>query len=287
MSTPQILVTNDDGIDSPGIATLAEALDDIGDVVVVAPSTEQSAMGRSLSYGRPAASYTEQTELQYRANENGHSYGIDLVESQMGYALSGSPCDCAIAGINAFGSTPDIVVSGCNDGPNLGESVLTRSGTVGAAIEAAYGGIPAVAVSTDDATDRSDYQAAARFTAQFVERLHENGPGQAAYFNLNVPSGDGSWSNATKTRPCPLYQMTADQSNGRIRVTNPMRKLGSEVVKQTPSDTDRAAFLRRKETSVSALALPGTPIDVEWLTKALSEPPTESQTESKPTTRPD
>src|SRR6056297_4327728 len=119
----EILLTNDDGIDSPGIRALYEALQDVGNVTTVAPATDQSAVGRAMSYE------------------------VEVEEHELGYAVEGTPSDRVVAGLAELGPYPDIVVSGCNEGANIGAYVLGRSGTVSAAVEAAFFGVPAVAAS--------------------------------------------------------------------------------------------------------------------------------------------
>jgi len=121
--SPEILVTNDDGIDAPGIRALAAGLRDVGNVTVVAPADNQSATGRAMSRE------------------------VTVDEHELGYAIGGTPSDCVVAGLEAIGPYPDLVVSGVNEGANLGMYVLGRSGTVSAAVEAAFFGVPAIATS--------------------------------------------------------------------------------------------------------------------------------------------
>jgi 5'/3'-nucleotidase SurE len=123
----RILITNDDGVHSPGIHALAEALRPLGEVVVVAPLTEASAIGHALTLRRP---------LRIEAFDAGR------------YAVDGTPTDCVNIALKILlgGQTPDLVASGINKGYNLGDDV-TYSGTVAGALEAALLGIPAIAVS--------------------------------------------------------------------------------------------------------------------------------------------
>src|SRR5689334_5558475 len=126
---PRILVTNDDGVHSEGIHALADALRRLGDVVVVAPHIEASAIGHALTLRRP---------LRMEQLRDGV------------YEVDGTPTDCVnIAFTKLFaGSRPDLVVSGINKGYNLGDDV-TYSGTVSGALEAALLGVPAIAVSQE------------------------------------------------------------------------------------------------------------------------------------------
>jgi 5'-nucleotidase len=123
---PTILVTNDDGISSPGIKVLAKTLKNVGEVYVVAPETEQSAVAHALTLHRP---------LKFEK------------AGSKTYYINGTPTDCVIAGVNKIlPSRPDIIVSGINNGSNLGDDI-TYSGTVAAAIEGTLLGVPSIAVS--------------------------------------------------------------------------------------------------------------------------------------------
>ena len=130
-----ILLTNDDGIYAPGLAALAREMRKLGEIVVVAPATEQSGVGHSITYLTPLIV----KEVFHRDSSNG--------EQRLGWAVEGSPADCVKIGVHQFcPRQPDLVVSGINSGLNAGINVL-YSGTVAAAIEGAFFGITSVAVS--------------------------------------------------------------------------------------------------------------------------------------------
>ncbi len=169
-----ILVTNDDGIFSPGIKILAKTLKDIGDVYIVAPETEQSAVAHALTLHRPLR--------------------FDKVGSKT-YFLNGTPTDCVIIGVNKLlPRRPDIIVSGINNGANLGDDI-TYSGTVAAAIEGTLLGIPSIAVSLvrgnkDGNSSRmvsSRFQAAANFAKELSVTVLEKGLPKDTLLNINVP----------------------------------------------------------------------------------------------------
>ena len=126
---PRILLTNDDGISSDALWATYQALQCIGDVLVCAPATQQSAVGRSLSIFKPLRVY----EM--------------MMHDVLGYAVEGSPTDSVVIGLFALKWRPDLVVSGTNIGENLSCEAVTTSGTVGAALEAANHGISAIAFS--------------------------------------------------------------------------------------------------------------------------------------------
>ena len=171
---PTILVTNDDGISSPGIKILSKTLKSIGEVYVVAPETEQSAVAHALTLHRPLKS--EKT-------------------GKNTYYINGTPTDCVIIGVNKLlPFKPDIIVSGINNGGNLGDN-LTYSGTVAAAIEGTLLGIPSIAISL--ATEYQNNHGLRKLTAGFnraadcakkiVKKIIETGLPKDTLLNINVP----------------------------------------------------------------------------------------------------
>jgi 5'-nucleotidase len=166
----QILVTNDDGVRSEGIHALAEALKPLGQVIVVAPQTEASAIGHALTLRRPLR--------------------MEMLSDGV-YEVDGTPTDCVNIAISQLykprnGKLPDIVVSGINKGYNLGDDV-TYSGTVAGALEGALLGIPSIAVSMERCADGYDFSAAALAGARAAESVLANGLTQRTFLNINVP----------------------------------------------------------------------------------------------------
>ena len=167
-----IIVTNDDGYDAPGILALAAAMRSLGQVQVCAPATNQSASGHKI---------TLHQDIAYTRCAIGA--GIPAI------AVGGSPADCiALSLLGLVDGKPDIVVAGINRGENMGQD-LTYSGTVSAALEAAIGGIPALAVSLAraDADHPDDYQVAARVAQAIAAMVLRHGLPAYTILNVNVP----------------------------------------------------------------------------------------------------
>jgi 5'-nucleotidase len=163
----RILVTNDDGYRSEGIRALADALAHLGDVTIVAPTTEASAIGHALTLRRPL-------RLEHIAGRT--------------YAVDGTPTDCVnIAVTQIFHGLPDLVVSGINKGWNLGDDV-TYSGTVAGALEGALLGVPALAVSLRSAPDY-DFTHAASAAVSVTQQMLEQPLPARTFLNVNVPRG--------------------------------------------------------------------------------------------------
>jgi len=163
---PLILVTNDDGVHAPGLIALARAMRDKGEVVVVAPDRERSAVGHALTMHRPLR--------------------LELLRDGV-YALNGTPTDCvAIAVKRLLPRRPDLLVSGINRGGNLGHDI-TYSGTVSAAFEGTLLGIPSFAVSLD-ADRHPNYATAARVAGRVASYLLETGLPEDTLLNVNVPN---------------------------------------------------------------------------------------------------
>ena len=158
-----ILVTNDDGVHAPGLAALAEALDELGEVWVVAPEREQSACGHALTLHRPLRS---------------HQWG------KQRFAVNGTPSDCVnLAVLGFLPERPALVASGVNHGSNLGDDV-TYSGTVSAAMEGTLLGVPSMAVSL---VDDGDFTVAARVARLVAMRVLVEGLPPKTLLNVNVP----------------------------------------------------------------------------------------------------
>ncbi len=166
---PRILVTNDDGVESRGLLALAQALRPIGDVYVVAPDTNQSAVGRQKTLMRP---------LRVRERT--------LADGSAAWSVDGSPTDAvSLAFLGFFDVGFDLVASGINYGANLGDDV-TYSGTVSAAMEAVINDCPAFAIS-QEYYEHPDFTLAGRMARLTAVNILENGLAPGELININVP----------------------------------------------------------------------------------------------------
>ena len=264
-SDPHILLTNDDGIDAPGIRALYDALQTVGTVTVVAPDRNRSAVGRSLSYGRTRSS---PDDLSLDLESDSFTSPVPHTDHELGYAVDGTPCDCAIVGVNAVEPEPDIVVSGCNSGANLGAYVFSRSGTVSAAMEAAFLEMPSIAVSMDTLghdsdLEPADFERAAAITATIVDGAPGTGLfDRVDYLNVNVPRPGLEPNGYAITRPTRVYEMDATVEDGSFKLTNKLWQQMSNRDIPDPEDTDRHAVLA-EQVSISPLRIPYDVIDTE------------------------
>ncbi|MBF0292027.1 MAG: 5'/3'-nucleotidase SurE [Nitrospinae bacterium] len=166
----KILLSNDDGINAKGIEAMRDALEKIGDVFVVAPETEMSAVGHAITITDPLR--------VRRVMRDGALFGI---------AVDGTPADCVkIAARAILTERPDIVVSGINQGQNVATNVI-YSGTVSAATEGMILGIPSIAISLASFTSR-DFSAAAEYGVKMVRMVLEKGLPEGVLLNVNVPA---------------------------------------------------------------------------------------------------
>jgi 5'-nucleotidase len=166
---PTVLVSNDDGIDAPGIYALVKELKRFSEVVVVAPDKQRSAVGHAITMNYPLRA------IPFR--KNGKFFG---------YATDGTPADAVKLGVRCLlKSPPDMVVSGINHGSNTAINII-YSGTVSAATEGTILGIPSIAVSLTT-YDEPDFTYAAEFTARLVQLVARRGLPEGTLLNVNVP----------------------------------------------------------------------------------------------------
>ncbi len=166
-----ILVTNDDGVDAPGLLALKQALQVLGDVIVVAPDRNWSASGHTKTMHKPL-----------RVNKT------MLRDGSPAYTTDGAPTDCvALVMLGLLQEKPALVVSGINPGSNIAHD-LTYSGTVAAAMEGAINNVPSIAVSIDARhRDAIDFSPAAETAVRIARRVLSNGLPQDTFLNVNVP----------------------------------------------------------------------------------------------------
>lgn len=163
-----ILITNDDGINSPGLKALQTALQSLGETIVIAPDRDNSAVSHSLTMHRPLKVH----------KRDSHTYTVD-----------GTPTDCVAIGLKKLLLyPPDLLVSGINAGANLGDDI-SYSGTVSAAIEATMYGIPSIAISVGG-EHPLDYRAAMKVAACMAQKVLSNALPEQTLLNINVPSGE-------------------------------------------------------------------------------------------------
>lgn len=169
---PLILVTNDDGITAPGIRALIEVMNELGDVIVVAPDSPQSGMGHAITISDTL--YCDPVTVKE-----------DLPQKE--FRCSGTPADCVkIATQEILHRKPDLCVSGINHGSNSSINVI-YSGTMSAAVEAGIEGIPAIGFSLLDYSLTADFEPTKKFVKIITENVLENGLPKGVVLNVNLP----------------------------------------------------------------------------------------------------
>lgn len=249
-SKPHILLTNDDGIQSPGLWAAASELSRIGFVTVAAPREQSSGMGRSLPSTSDGIIRKELVQV------NGQEWSV--------YAVGGSPAQSVLHGIlEIVPHKPDLVVSGINYGENVGYGI-TISGTVGAAMEAASLGIPALAVSLETDTkyhlshsEEIDFKTAGYFTAYFAKRLLAKKFSHGIHLmKVEVPAHatpETEWQVARLSSlryydPVPAERDSWEQPG-------PVSYKHSEVLEEEEGDTDANVLRKKKIVAVTPLNL--------------------------------
>ncbi len=236
----RILVTNDDGYFSDGITALYKALSRSAEVYMVAPDREQSASSHSLTLNRPLRVHK-------------------LDEKR--YAIDGTPTDCVMLAVHLFfkKKKPDMIISGINHGPNMGDDI-TYSGTVAAAIEGSIIKIPSLAVSMDRYVPGMNMTRAAAFVVKFVRNYDSLQLDRSVFLNINIPADSG--------KPYKKFEFTAQgirqYKDIIIRKVDPRGKpyywIGGRPKWQTDQGTDFEA-VSRGMVSVTPLKLNFTDID--------------------------
>lgn len=264
---PQILLTNDDGIESPGLWAAAEALSEIGYVWVIAPREQSSGAGRSMLNTSDGIITKQQITV----------HGIDWPV----YAVGGTPAQTVQHGIlEIIEGKPDLVVSGINYGLNLGTGI-TISGTVGAAMEGASQGIPSLAVSLDTAKEYHhshstdiNFKTAAEFTAYFAEKMLNGGlDDKIQLIKIDVPSDatfETPW-DITRLSPVRYYIPQAPERDSWDEPKPPGYQLQTDMSK-FPPDSDVYTVLEKKRISVTPITLDMTArVDFDKLARQLED----------------
>lgn len=196
---PLILICNDDGFYSPGIQALTEVAQRYGDVRVIAPDRQQSAVGHSITISTPL-----------RANKVKMPSGLDAT------AVNGTPADCIkLAHDKLMDLKPDLVLSGINHGSNAGINII-YSGTVSAATEATILGYPAIAVSCADFAEDADLTGCQEAAARVIEYVLKNGLPKGITLNVNAPAGPLTgivWTKQADSRYVEEYDGRVDPFN--------------------------------------------------------------------------
>lgn len=265
--TVEIVLTNDDGIDAPGLREVYDQLAEVGDVTAVAPSTDNSGVGRVLSMGRSSPLTFGDDSQSIDLSPPEYSWEVPFRSHELGYEVAGTPADCVIAAVSALDIDPDIVVSGCNPGPNVGMGVLGRSGTVSAAAEAAHLGVPGIAVSSSRLeANQGDFSVESDFTSQLVQySLETNLFDTLDYVNALVPPSLPE--RVVVTEPSESSNITADidMSMNQFTFTHTyFKRLQNGHDKQDSPGTDRYA-VEQNEASLSPLTIRNGPVESDLL----------------------
>jgi len=275
-----LLLTNDDGIDSPGLRALYESLSTVTDVTVVAPKTDQSGVGRARS---------DMGELR--------SNNLEITDHEWGYVVDGTPADCAAVGLRGVpeASEIELVVSGCNHGPNVGSYLLGHSGTVGAVVESAFLGTPGIAVSAYDPQSyypaADGYGPAGAVTARLVDDLLGTEVfAELDLLNVNIPSKNPD--RLRLTTPLADYETAVvdggpETFDSSYWAAEPIAGDGWEPELPDyrglyPDGTDRASVVAG-EVSITPFEAPQTPVEPPAaLTEIVAQYNSQERAESNP-----
>ena len=245
----RILISNDDGINAPGILAAKKAVEDLGEVTIVAPDKEHSGLGRSLSVMKP---------LTFKKTK--------LNDGSIGYGVSGTPTDAVTIGINyIMDKTPDLVIAGINSGRNISVSEITKSGTVGAALEAVNNKIPSIAISQSiDACDFKiennkaklikplNFDYAGKILHKISEKILKNGlPQDVDLLNINVPSHPASEeikiTKLSEKMFNPEIIKNKNENNETYYLIKP------NMIEKYGKETDGYVLLNEKIVSITAI----------------------------------
>jgi 5'-nucleotidase len=231
----KILLTNDDGIHAPGIEALHAAIQSLGEVVTIAPSDVQSATSHGITFHKPLM--VEEVAPNARMR---------------GYAVDGRPADCVKLGLRRIwpdlfgdGSRPDVVISGMNSGANVGINVI-YSGTVAAAVESAFLGVPAIAVSLHLSGGVPHWRRAAEIARHAIDRVLEHTIDAHSVININIPR--------TNSADAPLPPMRVVSMNTAAGIDGYEKRVapGGQVY-YWPSGNGMEFLHTREGTDVEAL----------------------------------
>ncbi len=244
-----ILVTNDDGINADGLRAACHAMDEIGEVTVIAPSSQRSAVGRSISLYRPIR--------VCRAR----------IDEFNAFAVDGSPTDAVIIGLYAIMERlPDLLVSGFNFGENLSSDTVTTSGTIGAALEAASQGVPSISVSMQlpEGVDmysedyKQDCTCATKVTQNVATRWLEGSiPTGVDVLNINIPV------NCDVDTPIELTRLARRVYQPRVEKRHdprgrPYYWIDGAIIRDAPPGTDVHTTLVGGKISITPISLDST-----------------------------
>jgi 5'-nucleotidase len=249
--TKQILVTNDDGVYAAGIKASYQSVRDLGQVTVVAPSMQKSGVGRSISIFEPL-----------RINKAS-------VDGMKAFAVGGTPTDAVILGIfSIMKQMPDLVVSGFNIGENISTDTVTTSGTIGAALEAASYGIPAIAASIQvlDEGDKFDdlrcyeynFEVGKKIVNSIAKKLLQNGlPSGVDMLNINIPRHATPDTDIQVTRLARKIFRTSVQERHDPR-GRPYYWIDGDLIHDAEEGTDVHTVMKCGHISVTPLSLDST-----------------------------
>jgi 5'-nucleotidase len=249
----KILVTNDDGVHAAGIRAAYRSVSPLGEVTIAAPATQQSGVGRSMSLFEPL-----------RINKTN-------VDGKVAYAIGGTPTDSVILGIyTVMKEKPDLILSGFNIGENISTDTVTTSGTIGAALEGASHGIPAIAASIqvtdeglkfDDLRDyEHDFEIGINIIRRIAKKVLEHGlPEHVDVLNINLPHNVEEDTEIEITRLSrKLFRMDITERNdprGR-----PYYWIAGEVIPRGEEGTDLHAVVQSGHISVTPISLDATAV---------------------------
>lgn len=259
-SRPQLLLTNDDGIDSVGLHVLARTMRQFGDVTIVAPDSEFSGAGAAIGAIWEMKPEVHETRVE----------GIDTA-----WSVSGPPALCVMyARMGAFGFTPDLIVSGINPGVNVGRSVY-HSGTIGACLTGRNGGLTGVAVSQKvdnfgvegqawaESIAGLNWQSAADVAGAAVEAILAAPPAVPSVLNVNVPNLPSDelsawrWTEVGEQPPRSFTTATLTPKEGHVGSYNVDLEIGDQVGQAAGTDTQ---------------AIIDNEVSLSWLSRLTSEP---------------
>lgn len=229
MKKPKILITNDDGLQAPGIYNLWNALHkaEIADLYLIAPATERSGTGVSITWDKPIL-------IQQ----------VEWPENTPAWSVDGTPADCVKMGTRVIlNFTPDFIVSGINAGSNAGRNVL-HSGTVGAVIEGIFRGIPGIAFSCENG-EEPNFHVAEKYVASIVRYVMENPLPVGSFLNVNFPQSAKDTVKGFKLTRQGKGRWSEDPYLHIETVSGPSYWLGGKPEELTEEEDCDIVFLRQ------------------------------------------